>query len=79
MRKTIISTLCDLINEANNIQYPQPGYYYFADVKGDGRNIKSVYIVMSGGGVVYSSANGSSRRKTAENLRIILSETLKNK
>ena len=37
--------LIEKLNAANGKEYPDVGFVYFADVKGDGRNIKSVYHV----------------------------------
>lgn len=73
MAKTVIQTLCDEINKARRVVYPQRGYLMFADIKGDGRNRKRVYMIMKEGGGVTAMHNGS-YRQTAKNLREVLAE-----
>ena len=67
---TTTEKLLNELNELRGLKYPQIGYAYFADIKGDGRNIKSVYTITNeAGGVQYSSLNGKSPRKRCENIR----------
>ena len=50
------------LNEKRGLSYPQVGYSYFADVKGNGSSSKAVYtIVNENGGVSRSHLNGSPR------------------
>lgn len=52
MARTETDKLLDKLNERRGVQYPQVGYLYFADIRGDGSNIKRVYqIINIGGGV----------------------------
>ena len=73
MAKTVIQTLCDQINEARRVKYPQKGYLMFSDIKGDGQNRKRVYAVLNDGGGVVAVHNGS-YRQTAKNLREVLTK-----
>lgn len=72
MKKTIISKLCEQINEARRVSYPNKGYLYFADIRGDGANQKRVYRIVNDGGGVTAIHNGKTYRETAKNLREIL-------
>ena len=73
MAKTVIQTLCDEINKARRVKYPERGYLMFSDIKGDGRNRKRVYMVINDKGGVAAMHNGS-YRQTAKNLRNVLAE-----
>ena len=74
MRTTIIDTLCQAINKANGVTYPNTGYLMFSDIRGDGRNKRSVYRVSNKDGGVMSVHNGKTYKQTADNLRVKLSE-----
>jgi hypothetical protein len=67
-----IVKLCHAINTARELEYPAVGYLYFGDVKGDGRNIRRVWVVTSTSGSVTAVHNGKTYRETAANLRQIL-------
>jgi hypothetical protein len=67
-----IVKLCHAINTARGLEYPAVGYLYFADVKGDGRNIRRVWVVTNANGAVTAVHNGKTYRETAANLRQIL-------
>jgi len=67
-----IVKLCHAINTARGLEYPAVGYLYFADVKGDGRNIRRVWVVTNANGGVTAVHNGKTYRETAANLRQIL-------
>jgi len=69
MRKTTIDKLCEAINEARRVTYPQRSYLMFADIRGDGRLIRRVYCITSDGGGVSAMHNGATYRATAKNLR----------
>lgn len=70
---TVTQKLVDAINTRKNLSYPQKGYLLFQDVKGDGRNIKSLYVITGdNGGVSYSELNASTPRKRCAKLRDFL-------
>jgi len=67
---SVIDSLLKDYNELRGKKYPDVGYAYFADVRGDGSRIRSVYtIINTGGGVTYSELNGKSYNQTAANIR----------
>lgn len=62
---TTTDKLLKELNSKNNKSYPEIGYFYFADIKGDGRNIKSVYqVINENGGVSYAHELNSSNSRT---------------
>ena len=67
-----IVKLCHAINTARGLEYPAIGYLYFGDVKGDGRNIRRVWVVTNTSGAVTAVHNGKTYQQTAANLRQIL-------
>jgi len=67
-----IVKLCHAINTARGLEYPAVGYLYFADVNGDGRNIRRVWAVINRDGGIVATHNGKTYRETAANLRQIL-------
>ena len=72
MRKCKIDNLCDEINRLNgNATYPQMGYLYYADIKGDGRNIRKVYAITNVNGGVTAVHNGATAKDTIKNLESI--------
>lgn len=72
MRKSKIDNLCDEINRLNgNATYPQMGYLYYADIRGDGHNIKKVYAIVNAGGGVTAVHNGATAQQTVKNLESI--------
>ena len=73
MTKSTIDKLCEALNAARRVKYPMPGYTFFADVKGDGRRKRLVYIVTNKNGGVTACYNGATYRETAANLRESLS------
>lgn len=75
MRKTVIDKLCEAINKANRVTYPQKGYTYFADIKGDGQRKRRVYIVSGDNGGVTACYNGKTYRETAAKLRETLASS----
>ena len=74
MKKSTIDKLCEAINKARNVAYPEIGYLYFADVWGDGRNVRRVYSVCNNLGGVTRCHNAASYKQTAQNLRQVLEE-----
>jgi hypothetical protein len=71
MKKGTIDKLCEAINKARRVTYPQKGYLLFQDIRGDGMRRRRVYMITSDGGGVTAIHNGS-YRKTAQNLRDVL-------
>lgn len=72
MRKCKIDILLDEINKLNgNATYPQMGYLYYADIRGDGRNIRKVYAIINIDGGVTAVHNGATAKATVKNLEII--------
>jgi hypothetical protein len=67
-----IEALCKAINDKQGIVYPNRGYFRFADIKGDGRNIRKVYVITGDNGALTAYHNGATYRQTAANLRSIL-------
>jgi hypothetical protein len=59
------------LNAARGVQYPEKGYSYFADIRGNGGPIRrAVWTIMNGdGGVTRSCLNGKTARETCENIR----------
>ena len=72
MRKCKIDNLCDEINRLNgNATYPQMGYLYYADIRGDGCNVRKVYVITNVNGGVTSVHNGATTKATIKNLESI--------
>lgn len=72
MRKTTIDRLCDEINALNgNCEYPQMGHMRYANITGDGRNYRTVYVIINAGGGVCAVHNGATPKETAAKLRAI--------
>lgn len=70
MRKTTTEKFLTQLNIKRGLEYRDIGYSYFADIRGDGRNIRNVWtIINEGGGVTYSPLNGSTPRETCDKIR----------
>ena len=68
------------LNTIKGIEYPDVGYSYFADVRGDGSRPvrRSVYSVINpGGGLTYSPLNAPSARKRCDNIRAAIRDAKK--
>lgn len=62
--------LLDELNALKGLKYPAIGYTYFADIKGDGRNIKSAWVIINdGGGVTRSDLNAATPHKRCDKIR----------
>jgi hypothetical protein len=73
--KTTTQALLDELNAARGVAYPAIGYSYYADIRGDGRNNKSVWtIINAGGGVTSSELNGKTPRDTCAKIRAAISK-----
>lgn len=69
VRDSHIKAALKTLNEKRGFEYPNVGYAYYADIKGDGRNIRMVYsIINPGGGVTRSPLNGYTMRETLEKI-----------
>lgn len=67
VRDTHIVDALATLNTKRGLTYPDIGYSYFADIKGEGVYRPRVYtIVNSKGGVTYSHMNGATKRKTLD-------------
>lgn len=71
MKKGTIDKLCEAINKARRVTYPQKGYLMFSDIRGDGMRRRRVYMITGEAGGVTAIHNGS-YRQTAKNLREVL-------
>ena len=76
MKKSVIDTLCKEINHVQGITYPDKGFFQYANIAGDGRNWRTVYIVTGNHGGLTAVHNAKSPRRTANNLRAVLNELL---
>jgi len=57
------------LNDARGLSYPDIGYTYWADIKGDGRYRPSLWLIINeNGGVTYSVLNQRTLRDTVEAL-----------
>jgi hypothetical protein len=62
--------LLTALNAYRGKVYPDIGYSYFADIKGDGRNIRSIWTINNDkGGVTYSDLNGRNPRERCARIR----------
>lgn len=70
MTKASTKILLAELNAMRGLQYPEVGYCYFADVKGDGTYSPRVYtIVNPQGGVTLSCLNAPTARARCEKIR----------
>lgn len=67
--KTTTDQLVSMLNATRGKKYPESGYIIFSDIRGDGRNIKSLWVYLPGGGVAYSEMNGKNPRERCAKLR----------
>lgn len=72
MKKGVIDKLCEAINKAQGLSYPDIGYLYHANIAGDGRKHRTVYAIVNQGGGVSAVYNDGSPQKTAQKLRDVL-------
>jgi hypothetical protein len=74
---TITDKLLNELNAIRGLSYPEKGYLYFSDIKGDGRNLKSVWIISNfQGGVNYagSTFNDVCARKRCAKIRAAIAQ-----
>lgn len=69
VRASHIHAALKTLNEKRGFAYPEVGYCYYGDIKGNRRNIKSLYtIINANGGVTRSNLNGYTMRETLGNI-----------
>jgi hypothetical protein len=62
-------------NRIRGLTYGDIGYTYFADVTGDGQNIRKVYaIINKGGGVCVSGLHAADARLRCNRIRAAIAE-----
>ena len=70
MTKASTKSLLAELNAIRGLRYPEVGYCYFADLKGDGTHSPRVYtIVNPHGGVTLSHLNAPTARERCEKIR----------
>ncbi|UUV43072.1 hypothetical protein RCDORA_99 [Rhodobacter phage RcDora] len=75
MARNMTERLLAELNAARGLKYPDIGYCYFADVKGDGTYNPRVYtIVNPQGGVTLSYLNAPSPRERCQKIRAAILE-----
>lgn len=73
MRKCKIDIAVDEYNARRGLTYPMIGHMRYANIVGDGRNYRTLYVIINdGGGVSYSEFNAATPKKTLEKLRAAL-------
>ena len=73
--KTTTARLLRELNAKRGFKYPDIGYSYFADVKGNGIYNPQVYtIINSKGGVCYSALNAETARQRCQNIRAAIAK-----
>ena len=72
MKKCKIDLLLEEINLLNgNCQYPEIGHLRYANIAGDGRNYRTVYVIVNPNGGVRSVHNGRTPKETIKKLQSI--------
>ena len=67
---TVTERLLAELNAIRGVKYPQIGYSYFADIRGNGDNRRRVYVITNeNGGVSYSELNGATSRQRCDKIR----------
>lgn len=76
MRKCKIDKALDELNAKRGLVYPQVGFLYFADVRGDGDKVnRRVWqIVNASGGITYSDLNARLSKLTLAKIRERINE-----
>lgn len=60
-----VEKACERLNKARRLKYPERGYIYWADIRGDGSNRRGLYVVINdNGGVTSSGLRGRTMRET---------------
>lgn len=72
MKKCKIDLLLEEINILNGAcQYPQIGHLRYANITGDGRNHRTVYVIVTERGGVAAVHNGANPKETIRKLKAI--------
>lgn len=62
--------LLDQLNALRGRVYPDKGYMFYADVKGDGTGRKGCYTIINGdGGVIANALSGIPARERCQSIR----------
>lgn len=73
MARNMTERLLAELNRIRGKAYPDIGYTYFVDVKGDGTYNPRVYtIISSGGGVTFSDLNAATARQRCAKIRLAI-------
>lgn len=73
MKKCKIDKMLAEINRLNgDCQYPQVGHLRYANITGDGRNYRTVYVIANHNGGVTAVHNGKTPHQTVQKLQGIL-------
>lgn len=73
--KTTTARLLRELNAKRGFNYPDVGYSYFADVKGNGIHNPQIYTIINPkGGVTYSGLNGKTARERCQNIRAAIAK-----
>lgn len=73
--KTTTARLLAELNATRGLKYPEIGYCYFADIRGDGRYNPAVYRISNAqGGVAYSELNGATARERCQKIRAAIAK-----
>lgn len=73
MNKCKVDRMVEEINKLNgDCQYPQVGYLRYANIAGDGRNHRTVYVIVNELGGVAAAHNGRNPKETIKKLQSIL-------
>jgi len=60
-----VERACQRLNKARGVKYPERGYIQWADIRGDGRNRRGLYVTINDqGGVTSSGLRGKTMRET---------------
>ena len=70
MARNMTERLLAELNAARGLKYPDQGYSYFADVKGDGTYSPRIWTICNPqGGVTFSDLNAATPRARCEKIR----------
>ena len=73
MKKCKIDRMLEEINKLNgDCHYPQVGHLRYANIAGDGRNYRTVYVITNNLGGVATAHNGRKPKETIKKLQSIL-------
>ena len=79
MKKCKIDRMLEEINNLNgDCQYPQVGHLRYANIAGDGRNHRTVYVIVNDLGGVAAAHNGVNPKETIKKLTAIRDYFLNN-